>query len=157
MTRPEVAMQMTRLQSVIAMFKADLPWQHQLKILPGKQQVFLGEVSHPVKVSASSYPTSTPQVKHKKPKVKPAAQPPLEALQPFELRRQQQQQQVQPEPAQQEVRHVPPPPRPPPQPEPPQPPAAFDSKPAPWAHKRPAAVPGMLLPPVTSHCTKSPA
>ena len=90
------------------------------------------------------------QVKHKKPKAKAAAQPPLEALQPFEQRQRQQQlqQAAAPVAAQPDFRHVPPPPPPPPpQPEAPQPPAAFDSKPAPWAYKRPAAVPGMLRPP----------
>ena len=91
------------------------------------------------------------QVKHKKPKAKPAPQSPLEALQPFELRQQQQQQQQMPAPAQPEPRHVPPPPPPPPQP--PQAPAAFDSKPAPWAHKRPAAVPG-TSPSVMAHKLK---
>ena len=95
----------------------------------------------PWRPNGSSSHACNPQVKHKKPKAKAAAQSPLEALQPFELRQQQQQQQ--PAPAQPEPRHVPPPPPPPPQP--PQAPAAFDSKPAPWAHKRPAAVPGALL------------
>ena len=90
------------------------------------------------------------QVRHKKPKAKPAAQPPMEALQPFEQRQRQQQlqQAAAPAAAEPEYRHVPPPPPPPPppQPEAPQPPAAFDSKPAPWAHKRAAATPGTSLP-----------
>ena len=88
------------------------------------------------------------QVRHKKPKAKPAAQPPLEALQPFEQRQRQQQlqQAAAPAAAEPDYRHVPPPPPPPPpQPEAPQPPAAFDSKPAPWAHKRAAAAPGTSL------------
>ena len=89
------------------------------------------------------------QVRHKKPKAKPAAQPPMEALQPFEQRQRQPQMQqaAAPAAAEPEFRHVPPPPPPPPpQPEAPQPPAAFDSKPAPWAHKRAAAAPGTSLP-----------